>query len=72
MRLQSYLIGRGCLTLVGYPSNYGATIKIPVGYMFCYDNQPCIPSFPVGLFKTSSDFIVKAVFRLAKEDEHWW
>ena len=29
--------------------------------MFYYINQPCTPSFPIGLVKTESDFIVKSV-----------
>ena len=29
--------------------------------MFYYIDQPCIPSFPIGLVKTESDFIVRSV-----------
>ena len=29
--------------------------------MFYYINQPCTPSFPIGLVKTESDFIVRSV-----------
>ena len=29
--------------------------------MFYYINQPCMPSFPIGLVKTESDFIVRSV-----------
>ena len=31
-----------------------------MGQMFCYFNQPCTPSFPVGLVKIESDFIVRS------------
>ena len=29
--------------------------------MFYYIDQPCIPSFPIGLVKTESDFVVRSV-----------
>ena len=29
--------------------------------MFYYIDQPCTPSFPIGLVKTESDFIVSSV-----------
>ena len=29
--------------------------------MFYYIDQPCTPSFPIGLAKTKPDFIVKSV-----------
>ena len=29
--------------------------------MFYYIDQPCTPSFPIGLVKTKSDFIVRSV-----------
>ena len=29
--------------------------------MFYNINRPCIPSFPIGLVKTKSDFIVRSV-----------
>ena len=29
--------------------------------MFYYIDQPCTPSFPIGLVKTESDFIVRSV-----------
>ena len=29
--------------------------------MFYYINQPCTPSFPIGLVKTESDFIVRSI-----------
>ena len=29
--------------------------------MFYHINEPCTPSFPIGLFKTKSDFIVRSV-----------
>ena len=32
-----------------------------MGYMFYYINQLCTPSFPIGLVKTKSDFIVGSV-----------
>ena len=31
-----------------------------MGCMFYYIDQPCIPSFPVGLVKTESSFIVRS------------
>ena len=32
-----------------------------MGQMFYYINQPCIPSFPIGLTKTKYDFTVRSV-----------
>ena len=29
--------------------------------MFCYIDQPCTPSFLIGLVKTESDFIIRSV-----------
>ena len=47
-----YWIG---LALVGYPSGDGVTIKIPYGVDVLYIDQPCTPSFPIGLVKTESE-----------------
>ena len=46
------------LTLVGYPSSDGVTIKISYEVDVFNINQPCTPSLPTGLVKTDSDFIV--------------
>ena len=49
------------LALVGYRSSHGIMIKIPYGVDVYYINQLCTPSFPIGLVKTKSDFIVGSV-----------
>ena len=49
------------LALVGHPSSDGIPKKIPYGVDFYYTDHPCIPSFPIGLVKTKSDFIVRSV-----------
>ena len=48
------------LALVDHPSNEGVTIKMPYGVDFLYD-QLCTPSFPIGLVKTESGFVVRSV-----------
>ena len=48
------------LALVGHPSSDGVTIKMPYGVMF-YIDQLRTPSFPIGLVKTESGFIVRLV-----------
>ena len=45
------------LALVGNPSSDGITIKMPYGV----DVLHRTPSFPIGLFKTESGFIVRSV-----------
>ena len=32
-----------------------------MGQIFCYIDQPCIQSFPIGLVKTESDFTGRSV-----------
>ena len=49
------------LALVGHPSSDGITLKIPYGVDVLLINQLCTPSFPIGLVKTKSDFIVRSV-----------
>ena len=49
------------LTLAGYPSSDGVTIKISYEVDVFNINQPCTPSLPTGLVKTDSDFIVISV-----------
>ena len=49
------------LALVGNSSSDGITIKIPYGLKFYCNDQPCTPSFPVGLVKTKSNFIVRSI-----------
>ena len=46
------------LALVRHPSSDGVTIKIPYQVDLYYIDLPCTPSFPVGLFKTKSDFVL--------------
>ena len=48
------------LALVGHPSSDGVTIKMPYGVDVFID-QLRTPSFPVGLVKTESGFIVRSV-----------
>ena len=48
------------LALVGHPSSDGVTIKMPYGVDVFID-QLCTPSFPIGLVKTESGFIVRSV-----------
>ena len=60
--VQSYFIERRCLlALVGHPSCDGIVIKIPHGVDLYYIIQSRTPSFPIGLVKIKSDFIVKSV-----------
>ena len=53
------------LNMVDHPPGYVVTIKIPHGA-----DQLCTPSFPIGLVKTESDFIVDQL-RLAYGDKRW-
>ena len=48
------------LTLFGHPSSDGVTIKMPYGVDVFID-QFRTPSFPIGLGKTESSFIVRSV-----------
>ena len=48
------------LALVGHPSSDGVTIKMPYGVDVFID-QLRTPSFPIGLIKTESGFIVRSV-----------
>ena len=58
---QFYLMGEGAsLALVGRPSSDGVMIKMPYGVDVFID-QLCTPSFPIGLVKTESGFIVRSV-----------
>ena len=60
-RDQSYLMGRRCLfSLDGHPSSDGVTIKMPYGVNVFID-QLRTPSFPIGLVKTESGFILRSV-----------
>ena len=47
------------LVLVGHPSSDGITIKMPYGVDVI--DQLSTPSFPIGLVKTESGFIVRSV-----------
>ena len=49
------------LALVGHPSSDCITIKIPYGADIYYVDQPRTPSFPIGLVKAKSDFIVRSL-----------
>ena len=61
--ISSYLTSWGegaSLALVGYPSSDGVVIKMPYeGDDFI--DQLRTPSFPIGLVKTESGFIVRSV-----------
>ena len=48
------------LALVGHPSSGGATIKTPYGADVLH-RPDSHPSFPIGLVKTESGFIVRLV-----------
>ena len=48
------------LALVGHPSSGGVTTKMPYG-VDVFINQLHNPSFPTGLIRTESGFIVKSV-----------
>ena len=48
------------LALVGHPSSDGIMIKMPYGVEVFID-QLRTPSFPIGLVKTESGFIVRSV-----------
>ena len=52
--------GSTAIALVGDPYNDGVTIKMLYG-VDLYINQLCTPSFPIGLVKTESGFIVRLV-----------
>ena len=58
-RGQSYLMGEG--TTLGHSSSDGVTIEIPYMVNILLHQPACTPSFPIGLVKTESDFIVKSV-----------
>ena len=51
------------LALVGHPSSDGVTIEIPYGADVLLHRPALhpIPSFPIGLVKTESDFTVRSV-----------
>ena len=51
---------RTSLALVGHPSSDGITIKMRYGVDVFID-QLRTPSFPIGLVKTASGFIVRSV-----------
>ena len=48
------------LALVGHPPSDGVTIKMPYG-VDVFTDQLLTPSFPIGLVKTESGFIVRSV-----------
>ena len=48
------------LALVGHLSSDGVAIKMPYGVDVLMD-QLHTPSFPIGLVKTKSDFVVRSV-----------
>ena len=48
------------LALVGHPSSDGIMIKMPYGVDVLHQ-QLRTPSFPIGLVKTESGFIVRSV-----------
>ena len=48
------------IALVGHPSSDGVTIKMPYGVDVFIDQLPT-PSFPIGLVKTESGFILRSV-----------
>ena len=55
-------LGEGAsLALVGHPSSDGIRIKIPYGVDVLLRQPALHPSFPIGLVKTKSDFIVRPV-----------
>ena len=55
-------LGEGAsLAVAGRSSSDGMTIKIPMGSMFFYIDQVGTPSFPIGLVKPGSGFIVRSV-----------
>ena len=58
------------LALVGHPSIDGVTIKMPY-WVAVFIDQLCTPSFPIGLVKTESGFIVRSV-ETGFGDECWW
>ena len=50
------------LASVGHPSSDGVTIKIPYRVdVLLHRSDSHTPSFPIGLVKTESDFIVRSV-----------
>ena len=48
------------LALVGHPSSHGVTIKLPY-QVDAFIDQLRTPSFPNGLVKTESGFILRSV-----------
>ena len=61
--ISSYLTSWGegaSLALVGYPSSDGVAIKMPYEVDVFIDELRT-PSFPIGLVKTESSFIVRSV-----------
>ena len=48
------------LALVGHPSSDGVTIKIPYGLHVLLHQRASHPTFPTGLVKTESEFIVRS------------
>ena len=53
--------GKGAsLVIVGHPSSDAVAIKMPFGVDVLID-QLRIPTFPIGLVKTESGFIVRSV-----------
>ena len=60
--LVSYLLGRRCLFNFGWPLLVMVSqCKFLMEQMLYCINQPCTLSFPIGLVKTESDFIVRSV-----------
>ena len=54
--------GKGVsLALLSHFSSDGITIKIPYGVDVLLHRPALHPSFPIGLVKTKSDFIVRSV-----------
>ena len=51
--------GRKCCC--GYTVLCVFIVQYLMGYMFYYIDQLVTPSFPIGLVKTESDFIVRSV-----------
>ena len=61
-RVQSNLMEEGaCLVLVSHPSSDGVTMKILYGVDDLLYRPALHPSFPTGLVKSESAFIVRSV-----------
>ena len=59
---QSYHMEEGTsLILVGHPSSDDVQIKVPYGVNILLHPPASHPSFPIGLVKTESDFIIRSV-----------